>query len=60
MLSLIRDVRGFTVTASVYQDGDGSIIVIYRNNRSWEPVDRISGATPELILRRLAELDGTD
>ena len=55
---LCDTLSGFSITVSVYCDGD-TIIAVYRND-SGEAVDRSFNPTPEQINRRLAELDGTE
>ncbi len=55
---LLRKLQGFSITVSVYRDGD-TIIAVYRN-ASGEAVDRSFNPTPEQINCRLAELDGTE
>ena len=55
---LCDTLSGFSITVSVYCDGD-TIIAVYRN-ASGEAVDRSFNPTPEQINRRLAELDGTE
>lgn len=56
---LLRKLQGFSITVSVYRDGD-TIVAVYRN-ASGEAVDRIfNPTTTEQISRRLAELDGTE
>lgn len=55
---LLRKLQGFSITVSVYCDGD-TVVAVYRN-ASGEVVDRSFNPTPEQINRRLAELDGTE
>lgn len=55
---LCTTLSGFSITVSVYCDGD-TVVAVYRN-ASGEAVDRIFNPTPEQINRRLAELDGTE
>ena len=55
---LCNTLSGFSITVSVYCDGD-TIVAVYRNV-SGEAVDRLFNPTPEQIERRLAELDGTE
>lgn len=55
---LLRKLHGFSITVSVYRDGD-TVVAVYRN-ASGEAVDRSFNPTPEQINRRLAELDGTE
>lgn len=55
---LCATLSGFSITVSVYCDGD-TFVAVYRN-ASGEAVDRIFNPTPEQINRRLAELDGTE
>ena len=55
---LCDTLSGFSITVSVYCDGD-TIIAVYRN-ASGEVVDRIFSPSWGQIERRLAELDGTE
>lgn len=55
---LLQRLQGFSITVSVYRDGD-TVVAVYRN-ASGEAVDRSFNPTPEQINRRLAELDGTE
>lgn len=55
---LCATLSGFSITVSVYRDGD-TVVAVYRN-ASGEAVDRSFNTTPEQINRRLAELDGTE
>ena len=55
---LLRKLQGFSITVSVYRDGD-TVVAVYRNS-SGEAVDRSFNPTPEQINHRLAELDGTE
>lgn len=55
---LCNTLSGFSITVSVYCDGD-TVVAVYRN-ASGEAVDRSFNPTPEQINRRLAELDGTE
>lgn len=55
---LLRKLQGFSITVSVYCDGE-TIIAVYRN-ASGEVVDRIFSPEQGQIERRLAELDGTE
>lgn len=55
---LCDTLSGFSITVSVYRDGD-NIVAVYRN-ASGEVVDRIFSPSWGQIERRLAELDGTE
>ena len=55
---LYSNLSGFSITVSVYCDGD-TVVAVYRN-ASGEAVDRSFNPTPEQINRRLEELDGTE
>ena len=55
---LLRKLQGFSITVSVYCDGD-TVVAVYRN-ASGEAVDRIFNPSWGQIERRLAELDGTE
>lgn len=55
---LLRKLQGFSITVSVYRDGD-TVVAVYRN-ASGEAVDRIFSPSWGQIERRLAELDGTE
>ena len=56
---LCDTLSGFSITVSVYRDGD-NIVAVYRNTAG-EVVDRIfNPPSTEQINRRLAELDGTE
>lgn len=53
---LLRKLQGFSITVSVYRDGD-TVVAVYRN-ASGEVVDRIFSPSWGQIERHLAELDG--
>lgn len=55
---LCHTLSGFSITVSVYRDGD-TVVAVYRNV-SGEVVDRIFSPSWGQIERRLAELDGTE
>lgn len=55
---LCHTLSGFSITISVYRDGD-TVVAVYRN-ASGEVVDRIFSPSWGQIERRLAELDGTE
>lgn len=55
---LCDTLSGFSITVSVYRDGD-TVVAVYRN-ASGEAVDRIFNPSWGQIERRLAELDGTE
>lgn len=55
---LCHTLSGFSITVSVYRDGD-TVVAVYRN-ASGEVVDRIFSPSWGQIERRLAELDGTE
>lgn len=55
---LCATLSGFSITVSVYRDGD-TVVAVYRN-ASGEVVDRIFSPSWGQIERRLAELDGTE
>ncbi len=55
---LCYTLSGFSITVSVYRDGD-TVVAVYRNT-SGEAVDRIFNPEQGQINRRLAELDGTE